>query len=284
LLSVCSVASASNAPTSFLAHGTNEPPAFLGKIDFLQHLAPWHLEEVRRAGVWKPTWTAIPNFIDVETFRPGRADSLRAELGVPAHALVVLTVAAVKREHKRIDYLLAEFARLRAEAPDVPLWLVVAGGRESDTDQLVAQGRELLGDRVRFLVGFPRARMPDLYRAADLFVLCSLREMMPMALLEATASGLPCVVNDHPILRWMIGPGGAALPLAAPGALAAAVQRLVCEVGTLHALGRQAQEHCVRHFSRDRVLDQVLDYYRLVSGFRRPRAARAPTAAAAGGA
>ena len=40
---------------TILAHGTEEPAAFLKKITYLQHLAPWHLEECRTAGVWKPT-------------------------------------------------------------------------------------------------------------------------------------------------------------------------------------------------------------------------------------
>src|SRR5262249_48210930 len=77
-----------------LAHGTEEPPGFLRKFTYLQHLAPWHLEEARAAGAWKPTWTAIPNFIDTDLFYPGHSEELRAELGIPQNAIVVLTVAA----------------------------------------------------------------------------------------------------------------------------------------------------------------------------------------------
>ncbi len=246
---------------TILAHGTEEPASFLKKIEYLQHLAPWHLEHHRREGTWKPTWTAIPNFIDTERFRPGRSDNLRAELGIPADGLIVLTAAAIKRGHKRIDYLIAEFAKLRELAPDLPVYLVVAGGWESDTDDLIAEGTRLLGDRVRFLVRFPRARMPNLYRAADVFVLCSLFEMMPIALIEASASGLPCVVNRHPILEWMTGPGGIRVDMAAPGALAGTLKKQFFEGGELQKLGRAAREHCLANFSQDAVLDQILSYY-----------------------
>src|SRR6202158_2240630 len=85
---------------TILAHGTEEPASFLNKIMYLQHLAPWHLEECRAAAVWKPPWTAIPNFIDTETFRPGPSHDLRTELKIPAGAKVVLTAAAIKRSHK----------------------------------------------------------------------------------------------------------------------------------------------------------------------------------------
>lgn len=251
---------------TILAHGTEEPPAFLKRIQYLQHLAPWHLEQVRASGVWKPTWTAIPNFIDTERFSPGRADALRAELNIPTNALVVLTAAAIKRGHKRIDHLISEFTKLRQQLPDLPAWLVVAGGWESETDELIAEGTRLLGDRVRFLVRFPRQRMPELYRAADAFALCSLFEMMPIALIEATASGLPCVVNAHPILEWMTGAGGVRVDMAAPGGLSDALTTLLTDPARRHDLGQAAREHCVTNFSRDTVVTQVLEYYKRVLG------------------
>ncbi len=257
-----------------LAHGTEEPVAFLRRIEFLQHLAPWHLEQAREAGAWKPTWTAVPNFIDTHRFAPSRADELRAELGIPADGLVVLTAAAVKRHHKRIDHLLVEFARLRQVAPWLPVWLVVAGGWETETDELIEQGTRLLGDRVRFLIRFPRGRMPDLYRTADLFALASLFEMMPIALIEATASGLPCVVHNHPIPEWMTGPGGVRVDMAAPGELAAALGSLLTDSVRRAATGQAARGHCLANFSRDRVVDAILAYYRRVAAPRPQLATR----------
>jgi glycosyltransferase involved in cell wall biosynthesis len=256
-----------------LGSATNEPFDFLKKITYLQHLAPYYLEEARAAGAWKPTWRAIPNFIDTRAFRPGRAAALRAELGIPADGLVVLTAAAIKREHKRVDYLLQEFSRLVRSQPQLPVWLVVAGGKEPESDELIQMGRDLLGERVRFLVSYPRPRMAELYQAADLFVLTSLREMFGIVLLEAAASGLPCVVHQHPVIQWVVGPGGHALDMAAPGALAAALQQLLGSLDRCRELGRQARRYCEDNFSQDRVVDQIVDYYRFVHNHARSRRA-----------
>lgn len=257
-----------------LGHGTEEPLAFLNKLDYVQHLAPWHLEEARQAGVWKPTWTAIPNFIDISHFTPS-GGSLRDELGIPAEGLVVLTAAAIKRNHKRIDYLIGEFARLREMAPELPAWLVIAGGWESETDALLEEGKRRLGDRVRFLVRFPRERMADLYRTSDLFALCSLKEMMPIALLEALSSGLPCLVNRHPVVEWMVGPGGEAIDMATPGALASTLRRLLEQESFRKASGIEARRHCVENFGRDRVVDQLMEYYEFVMSHDRQPATSA---------
>jgi 1,2-diacylglycerol 3-alpha-glucosyltransferase len=248
---------------AILGHGTEESFSFLNKLDYVQHLAPWHLEEAREAGVWKPTWTAIPNFIDTDRFNP-EGESLKEQLGIPADGLVVLTAAAIKRNHKRIDYLIDEFAKLREAALNLPVWLVIAGGREQDTESLIEHGKQRLGDRVRFLVRFPRERMPALYRTASVFALCSLKEMMPIALLEATACGVPCLVNRHPVVEWMIGPGGKAVDMSAHGALATALKQFLEDEALRKTVAEKARRHCVENFARDPVVDQIVNYYEFV--------------------
>ncbi len=247
-----------------LAHGTEEPFTFLSQITYLQHLAPWHLEDARNHGCYQDTWTVIPHFVDTGLFRPGRCDDLRKELNIPDHAIVILAAAAIRRRHKRIDYLAAEFRTLLDRFPNLPAWLVVAGGRESQTDEVIAEATRSLRDRVRFLVGFPRPRMPDLYRAADLFTLGSLKEMYAIALAEAAASGLPCVIHRHPVMQWVAGPGGYAADLSRPGGWVDAVAPLVQGQPRRVDLGRLGREHCVAHFDRDRVVSQIRDYYDFV--------------------
>jgi glycosyltransferase involved in cell wall biosynthesis len=181
-------------------------------------------------------WVAIPNFVDCEVFRPvGCADerlAIRRRLGIPDGAFVVGCVAAVKKDHKRVDYLIGEVSGFRVQGsghgddltpkcqvtglfpinpqPSTlnhcpPPFLLIAGARTGESPELQEMAERLLPGRHCLLLDCPREQMPDVYRAMDVFVLPSLFEMMPIALLEAMASGLPCLVNRHPVLEWMVG-------------------------------------------------------------------------------
>jgi len=236
-----------------LGHGTEESVKFLSQFDYVQQLAPWHLDQTidhrpEATDLNGKKWVAIPNFVDCEVFKPiiDGPQAIRGKLGIPPDAFVIGCVAAVKKHHKRIDYLIREFARLAnrqveleeefEQKPTKPTkeigyfagggienssscssrasvvqhsfplpFLLIAGAKTDETDELRALAESLIPGRYKILTDCSRAQMPDLLRAMDVFVLASLFEMMPIALLEALASGLPCVVNQHPVLEWMTG-------------------------------------------------------------------------------
>ncbi len=250
-----------------LAHGTEEPLTFLQPFEYLQHLAPWHLEqslEKLPPASAKPHWTAIPNFVNTDVYHPvptpaARA-SLRRAIGLPENAFILGTAAAIKRHHKRIDWLIRDFARALAAMPGIPLHLVIAGSRTPDLNAIEALAQECGAGRVTFLPDYPHAQMPELLRTFDGFVLASLFEMMPIALLEAIASGLPVITHDHPVLAWMGGPGGIRLDLRQDGALGEGLRTLMSPDKAAF-LGAAARQHALANFSEDVVIQHYIDYY-----------------------
>jgi len=244
------------------ANGTGEPAAMMRRFAHLQLLTPQALAEWQGQKPAGQSVFMIPNFIDTARFAPGDAAAARAVLGLPQQALIVLCCAAIRRYHKRIDYLLSEFAAV-ADAAGREVLLVIAGGRESDTDELIAMGQELLGERVRFLVDVPRTAMPTLYQAADLFVLASLWELFGIVLIEAMASGLPVVCHDTEAFRFVAGPAALFGDLREAGGLAAALSEALADERRA-ALAAAARPHVEGHFAEAVVLRQILAMYQAV--------------------
>lgn len=89
-------------------NGAQSPPVhYHHRCDAVQLLTKDTCDEARAYGVSEEKAFLVPYAIDAGVFRPMPCESrarLRAELGVPSEAFVVLCVAAIKRDHKRIDY------------------------------------------------------------------------------------------------------------------------------------------------------------------------------------
>ena len=109
----------------------------------------------------------------------------RREFGIPEDAVVLLSVGELNsnKNHETI---------IRAIA-DMDVYYMIAG--DGDLRQHLQNVIDTLGacDRVK-LLGY-RCDVKDLYRAADIFVFPSFREGLSVALMEAMASGLPCIAS-----------------------------------------------------------------------------------------
>ena len=137
--------------------------------------------------------TLIPNGVDPDLYCPGSVD--RKSLGLPANAPVVLMVSALI-ESKRV------LEGIRSVAPIDEAYLVVAGDGplRAEVEEL---GEQLMPGRFE-RVTFPRERMPDVYRAADVFLHMSQIEPSANAYIEALASGVPIVTHDRYVTQWTL--------------------------------------------------------------------------------
>jgi glycosyltransferase involved in cell wall biosynthesis len=148
---------------------------------------------------------------------------LRRRLGLPVDRPVVLSLAALNRSHKRLDYLIDEVAQMPAPRP----FLVLAGQAEPETPPIRAQAARMLGPDGYSIRTVPQAEVQALLAAADVFVLPSLGEGLPRALIEALSAGLPCVAHDYAVTRFALGEHGELADLSRRGALAARLEELV---------------------------------------------------------
>ena len=202
-------------------------------------------------GIPKERITTIPN--GVNPARVLSADDrgrLRRALGLPGDRPVLVSVGRLTRQ-KGYPYLLNALASMRAE--ERPLALIAGDG--PDRTDLEARIKHLRLEEDVWLLG-NRQDIPDILAAADLFVLASLWEGLPLALLEAMAAGLPCAVTGVGGNLELIetGKSGILLPTANESALAGAIRCLLREPQERKRMGEAAREHFDRHYSLQRLI------------------------------
>lgn len=170
------------------AHSRKSEFRFFG-CDGLVCTNPQYFE--RNQARWRSV--LIPNGVDPDVFLPAPGD--RAAFDLPAGVPIALMVSALIPS-KRVA------AGIEAVAGTRDVFLVVAGDGELRAEIDEAGARLLPGRYKR--VTLPRARMPDLYRCADVFLHMSMDEPSANAYMEALATGLPIVTHDWEVTRWTL--------------------------------------------------------------------------------
>lgn len=246
-------------------NGAPSPPIhYHHRCDFAQVLTGPDYAQALAFGMAKNRLFPVPYGVDADLFHPDRKlsrSAVRLELGIPAEARMVLSVAAVKREHKRIDYLIEETAQL---GPDV--WLVVAGQRTDDTPYLESLAERLMPGRWRF-VSWPHHRVADLYGAANSFALCSLTEGLPLVTIEAMLSELPVVIHNGPVFQWLAqGTSAHLVDMERPRSLASALGEIFLQAASIEqsAALHQARGTARQRFSWEELVPQYLEMYRAI--------------------
>lgn len=186
-----------------------------------------------------PSVEVIVHGIDVTAVCQGseaRAHA-RATLGLAPGEHVIGTVGnfTAKKDHAT---LLSAFRLIRAEYPDARLVLVGSGPLESELR--AAADRLGIAERVSFVGS--RTDVPHLLPAFDVFALSSRYEGLPIALLEALASGIPCVATTAGGIPEVVKDGREGF-LVEPGdatGLARQLGRLLGDAALRHNLGQAA--------------------------------------------
>lgn len=196
---------------------------------------------------------AVPNGIDCERFRPDAMTrrQVRRTAGVDDNQRIVL---AVGRFDLAKDYpnLLHAFERLADKIPETRLWIAGDGPLRSRMEGLCNE----LG--LSGIVCFLGARddVPDLMRAADVFVLSSAWEGLPLVLGEAMASSLIAVATDCGGVREVLGDAGFLVPPRDSVALSRALeQSLAFSPEEALALGSRARERILTQYSLEKTVE-----------------------------
>lgn len=211
----------------------------------------------------------IPLGVDTDRFQPRRDGNYRRRLGLPEGRPLLLSVRRLAGRMGLENLLLAmrQVARVLPEA-----FLVIAGKGYLEAKLRAIVEQEGLGDNV-CLVGFmPESDLPDLYRAADLFVMPSEElEGFGLSTLEALACGVPVIATPVGANIEVLEGFGHEHFFAGPGADQIATGLIAwLGKGSDWELQQRCRQYCEHTFSQNIVSAALEDLFRRTIASRLP--------------
>lgn len=211
------------------------------------------------AGIARQKITTVSTGVDFSRYdRSTVAGNLRAELGLPADALLIGTVAILRAKKGHAEILDAVPAVLQR----FPNAHFVFAGDGAQTANLTARiAAEGLGERVH-LLGL-RRDVTNILASLDVFVLPTHQEALGTAFIEAGAMGLPTVATRVDGVPEVIQDGstGLLVPVHDGAAIAAALCKLLADPAYRQGMGAAAAEFVRRKFSREAMAEGMERLY-----------------------
>lgn len=234
------------------------------------------VEEFRAGGLDPGRIHHLPNGVDTERFRPvpapGTRAALRERLSLPPGQPIALYVGVLD-QRKNILWLAEQWVAHDAFGTDALLLAVGPQGRDDPQGELRARLAELArAHPQRFALRDFHADVAPYYQCADLLVLPSYKEGLPNVVLEAMASGLPCVAARASGSRELIvdGENGFTYDPDDASGLSVAVRRCLSPEGAV--MGEKARQFAEARYS----IRAVGDHYERLYARMLPGQSRTP--------
>lgn len=215
---------------------------------------------VDEKGIRADKVVSIPTGIDLKRFNPAATpDTLRAELGLPEKALIIGTVAILRRK-KGHHILLEAIPEVLKEVPEAFFVFAGDGPQRQNIEEKI---RELgIDEKVR-LLGL-RADIPVVLKGLDVFVLPTLQEALGTSFLEASSMGKPAIGTRVGGVPEAVVDGitGLLVEPSDPKGLAKALIRLLKDAELRARLGSEGRKRVEREYSMDVMIKRMFELYK----------------------
>lgn len=182
--------------------GPLRPPFY--RWDHVQQVAPSHLRTAVEVGEPLEKQSLVPYGIqmnsELQILSASEKADVRRKLELPVDVPIILSVGAINKSHKRMDYLIREVAQLPKPRP----YLLILGQIEVESPEILELGNQLLEPDKFQIRTVASHQVADYYQVANAFVLASLGEGFGRVFLEAMSYGLPCLAHDYEVTKFVL--------------------------------------------------------------------------------
>ena len=214
-------------------------------------------------GVAAERISLVPSGVDPGRWLGGDGAKARADLGVPAKAPLVGTLAHFGW-HKSLETLIAAAEPIVAARPDA--WIAIVG--EGDLRPMLEAERAKSPVKDRILMPGFRTNVADFLAAFDLFVMPSVMEGLCTAILDAFAVGVPVVASRAGGIPELVlhEQTGLLVEPRRPPELASAILRLLQDEPLRRRVVAGGRARLLERFTNDAMVEGTLRVYRELLG------------------
>lgn len=151
-----------------------------------------------KAGQWgykQKSFTVLSNAVDLKkySFDSTARDRVRGELAISDRTLVIGNVGKMGSAQKNHPFMIDILKKLVDDGVDCKMLFVGDGEKREEYEEIARKA----GVFENTIFAGMRIDVPDFLSAMDVFLFPSLWEGLPLSVIEAAATGLPCIISEN---------------------------------------------------------------------------------------
>jgi glycosyltransferase involved in cell wall biosynthesis len=232
----------------------------LAMADKIISVSKWAIDDVCKYGLDERKFACIPNGINTRELKPVKSASFKQSRKLGSGPMALFVGRLIKQ--KGLEYLLQAWNEVAVRVPRARLAVI---GRGNELPALQKLSRKLgIEESVLFTGYVSESELYDALHSCDVFILPSLWEVLPIAILEAMAAGKPIICTavggNSELVRN--GVNGFIVPKRNPRALAKALERVFADAKLRERMGSASRERAVSEFDWPIIAAQTQSFYK----------------------
>jgi len=249
---------------------------FFSRADMYISVNPVMFDEAIKSGISSNKLAMIPNGVDIDRFSPSKSleekTNLRKELNLPKDAVLILFVGFFSKD-KGPDILFDAYKDIVSKFKGRDIRLLFIGPQDinyyeikKDLMEKIKREIKICNMETKVIFIEKTLEIEKYYRASDVFVLPSLREGLPNALLEAMSTGLGCIASNlEGVADYLISnEEGLVFKKGDTNELSQALVKLINDRRLIVDFGKNARLKIIRDFSINQIAEQYYKIYNLI--------------------